>query len=90
MSSLQMLVNTFVLIIILHHVPTRSKRFSNPNILFILIDDLRHLSDKYVDLPHLKKLADNGVNFKNTFVQVCAVYCKYCKIISLRIELKDP
>ncbi|XP_063823610.1 iduronate 2-sulfatase [Ostrinia nubilalis] len=44
------------------------------NVVFIVIDDLRHLSDIDVHLPNLKKLAANSVNFKNTFAQqaLCA------------------
>ncbi|KAJ8726791.1 hypothetical protein PYW08_015188 [Mythimna loreyi] len=44
------------------------------NILFIFVDDLRHLSDETINLPNIKKLAGEGVNFKNAFAQqaLCA------------------
>ncbi|XP_059059979.1 iduronate 2-sulfatase isoform X2 [Achroia grisella] len=44
------------------------------NVLIILIDDLRHLSDKDVYLPNIAKLAANGVNFENACAQqaLCA------------------
>ncbi|KAL0883654.1 hypothetical protein ABMA27_015780 [Loxostege sticticalis] len=44
------------------------------NVLFIVIDDLRHLTGQDVRLPNLEKMAANSVNFKNTFAQqaLCA------------------
>ncbi|KAJ8724811.1 hypothetical protein PYW07_015769 [Mythimna separata] len=44
------------------------------NILFILVDDLRHLSDETISLPNIKTLAGESVNFKNAFAQqaLCA------------------
>ncbi|KAF9413418.1 hypothetical protein HW555_008355 [Spodoptera exigua] len=46
----------------------------NTNILMIVVDDLRHLSDETINLPNLKRLADEGANFKNAFAQqaLCA------------------
>lgn len=40
------------------------------NILFIFVDDLRHLSDETINLPNIKKMAGKGANFKNAFAQV--------------------
>ncbi|XP_021182710.3 iduronate 2-sulfatase [Helicoverpa armigera] len=44
------------------------------NVLLILVDDLRHLSDEMVNLPNVKKLANEGANFKNAYAQqaLCA------------------
>ncbi|XP_021204789.1 iduronate 2-sulfatase [Bombyx mori] len=44
------------------------------NILFILIDDLRHLSDKKVYLPNINFLGKTGATFNNAFAQqaLCA------------------
>lgn len=42
----------------------------NLNVLFIFVDDLRHLDFKKINLPHIKKLAVNGITFKNSFAQV--------------------
>lgn len=40
------------------------------NIVLILVDDLRHLSDENINLRNIKKIAAEGVNFKNAFAQV--------------------
>ncbi|XP_031763478.2 iduronate 2-sulfatase [Galleria mellonella] len=44
------------------------------NVLIILIDDLRHLSDKDIFLPNIDKIAANGINFENAYAQqaLCA------------------
>lgn len=52
------------------------------NVLFIVIDDLRHLTGQDVRLPNLEKLAANSVNFKNTFAQVCKFSIFYVLLIS--------
>lgn len=51
-----------------------------PNVVFLLIDDLRHnalgcMGDKIVQTPNIDRLAKEGVLFKNMFVttSICAV-----------------
>lgn len=41
-----------------------------PNILFIIVDDLRHLSVENVYLPNIEKLNARGVSFKHAYAQV--------------------
>lgn len=40
------------------------------NVLLIYVDDLRPLSNEYVRLPNILKMAAKGVLFKNAFAQV--------------------
>ncbi|CAG9791785.1 unnamed protein product [Diatraea saccharalis] len=44
------------------------------NVLFICVDDLRHLAETDVLLPNLMKIAAKSINFKNAFAQqaLCA------------------
>lgn len=59
-----------ILIFGFHLQESMSKRHS---VLFIFIDDLRHLDDKEVHLPNIKKMAASSVNFKHSFAQVCVI-----------------
>ncbi|CAD0198997.1 unnamed protein product [Chrysodeixis includens] len=53
---------------------TTSLNVTQNNVLLIIIDDLRHLSEETINLPNIKKIANKGVYFKNAFAQqaVCA------------------
>lgn len=53
------------------------------NILFILIDDLRHLSDKKVYLPNINFLGKTGATFKNAFAQVSISFILF-RFISIK------
>lgn len=69
MMSSSLLSFTILLFILL----TCSQSYSSAtktNILIIIVDDLRHLSDETINLPNIKTLAARGVNFKNAFAQV--------------------
>jgi len=43
---------------------------SHPNIIFILIDDLRwdEVDDPFVKIPNIQRIAGEGVRFQNAFV----------------------
>ena len=52
--------------------PPRSADVRRPNILFVLLDDLRwdalgYAGHAHVRTPHIDRLASEGVNFKNAF-----------------------
>lgn len=40
------------------------------NILFVVVDDLRHLAENIVNLPNFEKLAGRSIYFQNAFAQV--------------------
>ncbi len=47
-----------------------AEKSSRPNIVFILVDDLRwdEIDYPFVKVPHIQKIAQEGVRFKNAFV----------------------
>ncbi|XP_075972630.1 iduronate 2-sulfatase [Anticarsia gemmatalis] len=63
-----------IILCLLYYCPQECRSVTKPNIIFILVDDLRHLSDGTINLPNIQKLADEGVEFKNAFAQqaLCA------------------
>lgn len=48
----------------------RALAAERPNIVFILVDDLRwdEIDYPFVKIPHIKRIAEEGVRFKNAFV----------------------
>lgn len=40
------------------------------NVLIILIDDMRQLTDNNIFLPNIQKLAGKSITFQNAFAQV--------------------
>ncbi|XP_041973462.1 iduronate 2-sulfatase [Aricia agestis] len=50
------------------------KHKTKPNVLLVLIDDMRHLGEEEVNLIHLNNLAGKSINFRNAFAQqaLCA------------------
>lgn len=40
------------------------------NVLFVIVDDLRHLSAEDVNLTNIAKLTARGVSFKHAYAQV--------------------
>lgn len=62
---------------------TATTNASMNNVLLIIIDDLRHLSNENVNLPNIKEMANKGVNFKNAFSQVSQIkpYYPACLIL---------
>lgn len=56
-------------------LPRRARAGRRPNVVFILIDDLRwdafsHLGHPYVETPHIDRLATEGARFENAFVNI--------------------
>lgn len=50
---------------------------SQNNVLFIIVDDLRHLSKETINLPNIQSIAKSGAYFNNAFSQVIFYFLIY-------------
>lgn len=67
-SYLNLFFSHLSIVILSKHLITAD--LNTKNILFLYVDDLRHLHDKNVNLPNINKIAGSGITFKNAFCQV--------------------
>lgn len=81
-----MSLSPFPIIILLLFTCKSDSRYTKNNILIIFIDDLRHLADETISLPNIKKIADEGVNFKNAFAQVSNNYIKFIILMLMNVK----
>lgn len=66
-------MNSFYIILILLSYcrgGTSINKKQQLSVLFIMIDDLRALTNREVNLTHIERLARNSVTFTNAFAQV--------------------
>ncbi|XP_014364471.2 iduronate 2-sulfatase [Papilio machaon] len=72
LSYSNFLLTYLIIVIMTNHLNTED--LGTKNIIFLYVDDLRHLHDKNVNLPNIKKIMENGITFKNAFCQqaLCA------------------